>query len=314
MNHIRTIVESSRDKHFALVATTLCLLAVFSHLACSISSSEQKQSTQQIEAIQGDPIDAPAAVSTPRNEPQDAKKSGELPAQRLHAATEKNAGPESVAPNLAAIPSTPATLIASTSTKTAPAESVLPEKSLTPAGKEEDERPPAELLAAPAQAAVTPAPEAAGAPAAPGSNNNSGYQRITLGLLGNFRYEYPDPIYLESEQDPSKLKLKDQFPPNIKALHGEKVSIMGYIMPIDVDEQWRVKTFTLVRDQMVCCFGNVPEINEWVYVRLKAPQRADQLIDVPVIVFGTLEVGEEIKFGTLANVYRIEADRVSTNY
>jgi hypothetical protein len=65
---------------------------------------------------------------------------------------------------------------------------------------------------------------------------------------------------------------------------------------------------------MVCCFGNVPEINEWVYVRLKAPQRADQLIDVPVIVFGTLEVGEEIKFGTLANVYRIEADRVSTNY
>jgi hypothetical protein len=308
------IFPDNRDKSSALTAIYLVALVAIGIIACSSKTSDETQAAAQPAVIQGDPIDSPAAVSTPPNETQNAQTPGEMPAQSLRAATTKEAGPNPVERNLAAMASPRAAQVPSTASKTAPSPSTQPEENSSPAEKPGEEAPEAESSPASAPAVVTPAPEAASASPTPGSSNNSGYQRITLGLLGSFRYEYPDPTYLESEEDPSKLKLKDQFPPNIKALHGKKISIMGYIMPIDVDEEWRVKTFTLVRDQMVCCFGNVPEINEWVYVRLKTPQRADQLIDVPVIVFGTLEVGEEISSGALANVYRVEADRVSTNY
>lgn len=302
MKHKRGITKGRRKKYFMLVAAFLFFLAVFGFISCSTSSPEQEQTAQQTTVIQGDAIDAPASASAAPGHSNAEQKPEALTAENLYASAQNTIGKKPAELNPEATPSSPAAAVSSAASKGGTAQSPAPEENLNAAAKP----------AAATPAATALSPEAASA--APVSNKHSEYQRITLGLLGSFRYEYPDPTYLESEEDPSKLKLKDQFPPNLKALHGKKVSIMGYIMPIDVDEEWRVKTLTLVRDQMVCCFGNVPEINEWVYVRLKTPQRADQLIDVPVIVFGTLEVGEEIKFGTLANVYRIEADRVSTNY
>ena len=287
MKHIRRVLQRKRDKYFMLVAASFFIFFVLSFAACSTSQSEQNQSAAPATAIQGDAIDAPAsaAVAPVSSNPEQKPKASST--ENLEVATKNNSGASSPAPAAAS--------------KTSPSPSPAPAKNATVAA----------TPAADQSAATATAPAAN---AAPEGDNHSAYQRVTLGLLGSFRYEYPDPVYLESEEDPSRLKLKDQIPPNIKALHGKRISIMGYIMPIDVDEEWRVKTFTLVRDQMVCCFGNVPEINEWVYVRLKTPQRADQLIDVPVIVFGRLEVGEEIRQGTLANLYRVEADRVSTNY
>jgi hypothetical protein len=140
------------------------------------------------------------------------------------------------------------------------------------------------------------------------------YRPLALDFLSSFRYEHPDPAYLESVEDPALLKLKDQFPPQIKALHGQKVAVQGYIIPIGVDDEWRLKSFLLVKDQTVCCYGRVPAENEKIYVRLGTPQRTEFFIDVPVTVFGTLEVGEEIKYGTLASLYRIQADRLRCDY
>lgn len=309
MNRISKSARSRRGIGLTLAAMFVSMVGFN---ACSTSQSEQKQAAPPAAEIQGDAIDAPAAAATAQSEGAGEQKPHELPAQNFYAPDARSIEKEPEGLNGGAAPAPPAP--ANVSNAEPENDSRAPEKRSSDAAALNTAGLAAAATSTPenAGATTTPAPEAANA-ASP-ADNHSEYQRITLGLLGSFRYEYPDPVYLESEQDPAKLKLKDQFPPNIKALHGRKVSIMGYIMPIDVDEQWRVKTFTLVRDQMVCCFGNVPEINEWVYVSLKTPQHADELIDVPVVVFGTLEVGEEIKFGTLANVYRLAADRVSTDY
>ncbi|MGH7491897.1 MAG: DUF3299 domain-containing protein [bacterium] len=314
MQNARKGIRSYRAEYLKITAAPLFTWFFLIISACSTSQSEKEQALHQATAVQGDAIDAPPASSTASTNSEKTRKPEELSAPNLYAAAENIAGQKPNEQNPVAVPSSQAAKTPSSTAETVLAQSPASGKQSSAAVTPEKENPAAESPAAMASPTVARAAGAASPPSVPGSSYNSGYQRITLGLLGSFRYEYPDPTYIESEEDPSKLKLKDQFPPNIKALHGKKISIMGYIMPIDVDEEWRVKTFTLVRDQMVCCFGNVPEINEWVYVRLNTPQRADQLIDVPVIVFGTLEVGEEIKFGTLANVYRVEADRVSTNY
>jgi hypothetical protein len=312
MRNIRETLSEYLEKYSNQTVTCLLVLYALGCTACSTRTSDETQAAQQTTVIQGDAIDAPAVVSAPQNVARETQQPESLPAQNSSAAAKSVAGPKPSGSNSGVMPSSSVTAVAAGVTATSSSPST--EKISSPAATPEDKIPAVKSLPAAASPAATPAAQAATSPATPAASNNSEYQRITLGLLGSFRYEYPDPTYLESEKDPAQLKLKDQFPPNIKALHGKKISIMGYIMPIDVDEEWRVKTLTLVRDQMVCCFGNVPEINEWVYVRLKTPQRADQMIDVPVIVFGTLEVGEEIQSGTLANVYRVEADRVSTNY
>jgi hypothetical protein len=306
--------RNCRVEYFKIIAAPIGIWFILIITACATPPSEAEQAVQQATAVQGDPIDAPPASPTTSTNSENTRKPEEQAARNLSASAQNLSGQKSEKRKPVAMPSSQPFETSSNTTEAVLSQTPATGKEISPATTPEEQDPAAEKLAAVASPVETPVADAVSPPPAPGSSNNSGYQRITLGLLGSFRYEYPDPTYLESEEDPSKLKLKDQFPPNIKALHGKKISIMGYIMPIDVDEEWRVKTFTLVRDQMVCCFGNVPEINEWVYVRLKTPQRADQLIDVPVIVFGTLAVGEEIKFGTLANVYRVEADRVSTNY
>lgn len=103
----------------------------------------------------------------------------------------------------------------------------------------------------------------------------------------------------------------DEFamPERIQQHHEQKVSIVGYMIPIE----WKKKVvpeFMLVRDLMGCCFGGAPQPDEWISVRMEEGG-ADYYPYIPVVVTGTLRVEAiEDEAGYAAGCFHITGDSV----
>lgn len=101
------------------------------------------------------------------------------------------------------------------------------------------------------------------------------------------------------------FKAGKPLPANVTALHGEKVAINGYMIPLATKEKTR--EFVLVGALWDCCFGKPPKINHGVVVTIA---KGTNYSDFPILVFGTMEVGEELEDGEVISVYRLRADGV----
>ena len=171
-----------------------------------------------------------------------------------------------------------------------PTEAPAQKKSLTLQGDPINSNP---VNASQATAATAPAPKA-----------DDGYPTVTFNTLGSFYYEIPN---LDKAR---KEKPKEQIPQPIKNLNGKKVAVQGFMVPVKL-EKGATKSFLLVKDQSLCCFGRIPRMNEWVSVKMTGDKAAKFIGDQPVTVCGKIEVGEEIDQGEVLSIYRIEADDVA---
>ena len=135
------------------------------------------------------------------------------------------------------------------------------------------------------------------------------YQSLTFNILTHYPFREPnwakmdDPAYIAS------LKLDEQISPQIQAMNGKKVEIQGFMLPLDMSEG-HLRTFMLLKDQMACCFGNIPRLNEWVYVRVPKKKEISIHQDVLVTLFGTLRVGAKFEREVLTGIYHLELDRI----
>ncbi|MGQ0614469.1 MAG: DUF3299 domain-containing protein [Planctomycetaceae bacterium] len=170
-----------------------------------------------------------------------------------------------------------------------PAPTPAPEPDSTPAVTPPDPRSPAPL---PEDPAPSPAPAT--------------YRAVTFDTLASFPYVYPDGPPKDEE---ARLAMLARFPEKVRALEGTKVSITGYMLPIDVDKD-KVLSFLLVRYPFGCCYGRVPEMTEWVFVKMAEGKTAEFVSHIPIPVMGTLTVGEEFERGSLTSVYRMVGDEV----
>ncbi|HVT71826.1 MAG TPA: hypothetical protein VHD61_01710, partial [Lacunisphaera sp.] len=66
--------------------------------------------------------------------------------------------------------------------------------------------------------------------------------------------------------------------------------------------------FLLVKDPMLCCYGVMPRLNEWVVVRMVG-DGVKPLMDVPLTFEGKLRVGEMFENNYLTGLYLLEGDR-----
>lgn len=132
----------------------------------------------------------------------------------------------------------------------------------------------------------------------------SGYDAGPLGVFG------ASPKILKN------LKLESLVPKMVMDLHGKKVGITGYMIPVDFDKN-EVLTFLLCRWQPGCCFGHVPQAHEQVYVEAK-PGGGTRFVIVPVTAYGELTVGPKKDAdgnaiedgGEAMSLYRLMADKV----
>jgi len=118
-----------------------------------------------------------------------------------------------------------------------------------------------------------------------------GYSEAPWGVLGGF--EWRDDMTL---------------PEGVRALAGKKVGIAGYMMAMGEFED--IHNFLLVESQWSCCFGVPPEVHQVIIVTIPDDEPGVELVNVPIVILGDLEVGQEKEDGWVTSVYRLSANAV----
>ncbi len=140
------------------------------------------------------------------------------------------------------------------------------------------------------------------------SKDNS-YQEVGFDRLGAYPFQVSDEMVSGAAD---KLSTSDtinhQIPADIKALNEKQISIKGFMLPLMVRHA-QVSEFLLLRNQMMCCYGIVPKMNEWVVVNM-AGRGVKSVMDRPITVSGTLRVGEIRENGSLVGVYQLNGDKL----
>lgn len=101
-----------------------------------------------------------------------------------------------------------------------------------------------------------------------------------------------------------------KIPTNVRAWHNRKIAILGYMQPLDLDEENRVKSFMLMRNQAACCYGAPITLADWIEVTAPAGTTFEAMLHKPITVLGTLDVGEKLVDNFVVSVFRMQPDQV----
>lgn len=100
------------------------------------------------------------------------------------------------------------------------------------------------------------------------------------------------------------------IPSGARAFHRRKVSIRGYVVPVDVDRRG-IREFILSSNIDSCHFGVIGGPDEWIYVTMAGDRRIPAPGTQPVTVFGVIDVGEQVSDGVVDSLYRMRGERVA---
>ncbi len=114
-----------------------------------------------------------------------------------------------------------------------------------------------------------------------------------------------DPTAPAGTPPPSGIK---QVPPQVMALNGKSVVVSGYMLPTKIDKGL-VTEFLLVSSPMLCCYGQTPQVNEFVVVKMQRGVKA--VMDTPVQFVGKLSVKEMYEDGFLTNLYSLDGEKMA---
>lgn len=135
---------------------------------------------------------------------------------------------------------------------------------------------------------------------APQPTSREGYQSVTFDQLSAFDY---------STDGDGKLLPSAQLPNEIAALEGQSVAVSGYGVPIEFQGE-KVSSLILVRNQLLCCYGEEPKLNEWVFVDIEPP--TNLVADVPITLYGTFYASPDEEEGQVVSLYRMAATSLET--
>ncbi len=155
------------------------------------------------------------------------------------------------------------------------------------------------LLAAPLRATDDlglPAPEV-----------ENGYLRLGFDKLASYKFLPPayDPTADAKAAPPTG---DEQIPAGVKNWSGKKAIVTGFMLPVKMDGGL-VTEFLLVKDPMMCCYGVVPNMNEWVVVKM-VKGGVKPLMDVPISFYGELKVGAMFENGYMTGIYLLEGEKM----
>ena len=134
------------------------------------------------------------------------------------------------------------------------------------------------------------------------------YTAVGFDKLSAFNYEMPDESKGPITNAPPTAA-KDQIPKEIRAFNKKKIALQGFMLPLKV-ENGLITELLIMRDQSMCCYGNVPRINEWVSVRMTT-KGVKPIMDQTVTLYGVLKVGEMRENGYLVGIYEMEGERMA---
>lgn len=136
-----------------------------------------------------------------------------------------------------------------------------------------------------------------------------GEQLFAVGFdkLAAFEYTIVDAATGASAEEIEKAKQRDQVPDWIKVYQDKRIALTGFLMPLQM-ENGLAKKFIMMRDITTCCFGNVPNMNEYVIVTMKSGG-VKPIQDVPVVLVGTFKIAEKYENGYVVALYQMEGEK-----
>ena len=146
---------------------------------------------------------------------------------------------------------------------------------------------------------------AAGTPAASIPLAN-GYLKLGFEQLASYNFVPPtfDPSVDPTAKPPTG---EEQIPAGVKEWNGKKAVVTGFMVPVKM-EKGLVTEFLLMRNTMACCYGSMPNMNEWIVVKMK--QGVAPMMDVPISFYGELKVGAMFENGYMTGLYELEGERM----
>jgi hypothetical protein len=144
-------------------------------------------------------------------------------------------------------------------------------------------------------------------PVAESASGMGAFERISFATLASFPLKV-DWLVNPTNSALDTLRRTGEIPALVKALDGKKVSVQGYVKPLKQDASG-VTEFLLMRDHALCCQTNVPQINEWIHVRMEG-RSVPFAHERQFTVRGVLQVGELRGAGNVVSVYRLAGDEI----
>jgi len=143
----------------------------------------------------------------------------------------------------------------------------------------------------------------------PGNALPDGVPFESFKVLGAFVYESDFEPWNDPFEEPKRRKHpKRSVPASVQALDGRRVACMGFMLPFDFKPEG-TRHFGLMRNQVGCCFGQAPGLNEWVDVTV-AGAPTEVFMDTPLLVVGTLKIKPIVEAGNTMGLYTLAAETI----
>jgi hypothetical protein len=135
----------------------------------------------------------------------------------------------------------------------------------------------------------------------------NGYLKLGFEQLASYGFTPPafDPTADAKALPPTG---EEQIPAAVKAWNGKKAVVTGFMVPVKM-EKGLVTELLLMRNTMACCYGSVPNMNEWVVIKMK--KGVQPLMDVPVSFYGSLKVGAMFENGYMTGLYELDGEKMA---
>ncbi len=126
--------------------------------------------------------------------------------------------------------------------------------------------------------------------------------------LAGYEYTIFDSASGATPEEIEAAKKRDQIPAWIRTYQDQRVALTGYMMPLQL-VNGLAKKFIMMRDITTCCYGNVPNMNEYVVVSM-AGEGVKVIADVPVVFVGTLRIAETYENGYIVSLYQMDGEKL----
>lgn len=136
-----------------------------------------------------------------------------------------------------------------------------------------------------------------------------GKQVFVLGFdkLSSFPYKLLDAgTGATPEQIAEHVKI-DQVPAWIHIYDNQRVLLTGYMMPLQI-ENGRSNKFVMMRDVTTCCYGAVPNMNDYLIVTMKG-QGVEVVQDLPVEILGTFHIDQRYEGGYVVSLFVMDGEK-----
>jgi hypothetical protein len=167
---------------------------------------------------------------------------------------------------------------------------------------------PAQPPAKPISAKLSPA-DSLSHPETASTQTNRGCLEIGFDKLSGFTAQA---LYEESVTNgvtfAHATKMTGEIPQTIKTLDNQQVAVKAFMLPLK-QESGLATDFILLRNRMMCCYGMMPKVNEWIHMRMSG-KGAKCIMDTPVTIRGKLHVEEYRENRTMLGIYRLDGEKL----